>query len=336
MLLPTGRSAMRRRIASQGDTSMDFSNIAIALCKLFSLLIVGYFLNKKKILDSHINTGLSALLLNATNPALILSSLGATGGVAKGDVSKLLIFGLCFYIMLPVIAWIVVHLLRIHPSKRSIAQLLIIFSNTGFMAIPILQTLYGDVSVFYSNILNLPFNFLFFSYGVYLINRENIISSAEGGQTGQKLNWRKFINPGIIASAIALILYFCEIRLPKVANETFSFLGNMTPPLSMIILGSVLAEYPLSSIFKDLKINLMLVLKQLLLPVAATVLAHLVFIDPVITGIITLTFAMPCATMTVMLSKEYKSDTLTASAGVVFTTVLSLITIPIAFVLFVA
>lgn len=308
---------------------MDFSNIAIALCKLFSLLIVGYFLNKKKILDSHINTGLSALLLNATNPALILSSLGATGGVAKGDVSKLLVFGLCFYIMLPIFAWLIVHLLRIHPSKRSIAQLLIIFSNTGFMAIPILQTLYGDVSVFYSNILNLPFNFLFFSYGVYLMNRET------AGASGGKLNWRKFINPGIVASAIALLLYFCNITLPKVATETFSFLGNMTPPLSMIILGSVLAEYPLSSIFKDLKINLMLIVKQLLLPVIATVLAHLVFTDPVITGIITLTFAMPCATMTVMLSKEYKSDTLTASAGVVFTTVLSLITIPVAFVLFV-
>lgn len=308
---------------------MDFSNIAIALCKLFSLLIVGHFLNKKKILDSHINTGLSALLLNATNPALILSSLGATGGVAKGDVSKLLVFGLCFYIMLPIFAWLVVHLLRIHPSKRSIAQLLIIFSNTGFMAIPILQTLYGDVSVFYSNILNLPFNFLFFSYGVYLMNRET------AGASGGKLNWRKFINPGIVASAIALLLYFCNITLPKVATETFSFLGNMTPPLSMIILGSVLAEYPLSSIFKDLKINLMLIVKQLLLPVIATVLAHLVFTDPVITGIITLTFAMPCATMTVMLSKEYKSDTLTASAGVVFTTVLSLITIPVAFVLFV-
>ena len=308
---------------------MDFSNIAIALCKLFSLLIVGYFLNKKKILDSHINTGLSALLLNATNPALILSSLGATGGVAKGDVSKLLVFGLCFYIMLPIFAWLIVHLLRIHPSKRSIAQLLIIFSNTGFMAIPILQTLYGDVSVFYSNILNLPFNFLFFSYGVYLMNRET------AGASGGKLNWRKFVNPGIVASAIALLLYFCNITLPKVATETFSFLGNMTPPLSMIILGSVLAEYPLSSIFKDLKINLMLIAKQLLLPVIATVLAHLVFTDPVITGIITLTFAMPCATMTVMLSKEYKSDTLTASAGVVFTTVLSLITIPVAFVLFV-
>ena len=309
---------------------MDFSTIAIALCKLFSLLIVGYFLNKKKILDSHINTGLSALLLNATNPALILSSLGATGTVSKGDVSKLLIFGLCFYIMLPLIAWIVVHLFRIHPSKRNIAQLLIIFSNTGFMAIPILQTLYGDVSVFYSNILNLPFNFLFFSYGVYLINRENV------NRPNEPMNWRKFINPGIVTSAAALLLYFCNIRLPHVANETFSFLGNMTPPLSMIILGSVLAEYPLSSIFKDLKINLMLLAKQLLLPVIATVLAHLVFTDPVITGIITLTFAMPCATMTVMLSKEYKSDTLTASASVVFTTVLSLITIPVAFLLFVA
>ena len=127
---------------------MDFSNIVIALCKLFSLLIVGYFLNKKKILDSHINTGLSALLLNATNPALILASLGATGSVSKGDVSKLLVFGLCFYLLLPVFAFLVVRILRIQKSKRGVAQLLLIFSNTGFMAIPILQTLYGDVSIF--------------------------------------------------------------------------------------------------------------------------------------------------------------------------------------------
>lgn len=308
---------------------MDFSSILTVLCKLFFLLLLGYFLYKKKLLDAHSNRGLSALLVNATNPALILSSLSATGAATKGDVTRLLLFGAGFYILLPLFAFLTVRLLRIRPGKRGTAQLLLIFSNTGFMAIPILQTLYGDIAVFYSNILNLPFNFLIYSYGVYLLTQDR------SAGTGEPISWRQFINPGIIASAIALILYFSGLHLPAVINDTCSFLGGITPPLSMLLLGSVLAEYPLSSIFKDLRINFMLLIKQLLLPLIAMLLAHLIFTDPVITGIITLTFAMPCASMNVILSKQYGGDSLTASAGVVFTTVLSLITIPVVFLLFV-
>lgn len=308
---------------------MDFSSIVTALFKLFFLLVLGYFLNKKKILDSHTNSGMSALLVNATNPALILSSLSATEAATKGEVSRLLLFGVGWYIFLPIMAFVMVRLLRIQPSKRGTAQLLLIFSNTGFMAIPVLQTLYGDIAVFYSNILNLPFNFLLYSYGVFLLTRD------KGRSNGDSVSWRQFLNPGIVASAIALIIYFCGLCLPVVLNEAFSFLGGVTPPLSMIILGSVLAEYPLSSMFKDLRINLMLLLKQLLLPMLAMLLGGLVFTNSVITGIITLTFAMPCASMAVILSKEYQGDTMTASVGVVFTTAISLITIPIIFLLFV-
>ena len=308
---------------------MDFSSIVTALFKLFFLLVLGYFLNKKKILDSHTNSGMSALLVNATNPALILSSLSATEAATKGEVSRLLLFGVGWYIFLPIMAFVMVRLLRIQPAKRGTAQLLLIFSNTGFMAIPVLQTLYGDIAVFYSNILNLPFNFLLYSYGVFLLTRD------KGRRSGDSISWRQFLNPGIVASAIALIIYFCGLRLPVVLNEAFSFLGGVTPPLSMIILGSVLAEYPLSSMFKDLRINLMLLLKQLLLPMLAMLLGGLVFTNSVITGIITLTFAMPCASMAVILSKEYQGDTMTASVGVVFTTAISLITIPVIFLLFV-
>ena len=71
--------------------------------------------------------------------------------------------------------------------------------------------------------------------------------------------------------------------------------------------------------------------KMLLLPVAALVLAKLFFTDPVIVGLITLTFAMPCGAMCTMLSKEYRINADTASSGVVFSTVLSLITIPVVY-----
>ncbi len=137
------------------------------------------------------------------------------------------------------------------------------------------------------------------------------------------------LTPGIICSVLALILYFCNLQLPRILGETFQFIGNVTPPLSMLVIGSVLAEYPLRAMFSDLKIDLILVLKLLLFPVLVLVFSRLVFTDPVMIGINTLTFGMPCASMCVMLSKEHGGDSQVASSGVVFTTILSLLTIPI-------
>ncbi|MCI8631932.1 MAG: AEC family transporter [Lachnospiraceae bacterium] len=308
---------------------MDFSNIIIALCKLFFLLLLGYFLHKKKILDTHTDDGISSLIVNATNPALILSSLGATGASTKSDVLRLVLFGAGFYMLLLVLAFFMVRLFRIQRSKRNTAQLLLIFSNTGFMAIPVLQTLYGDIAVFYCSILNLPFNFLIYSYGVYLLTRDAQTSTAH------KISLRQLINPGIVASVLALVLYFSGLHLPSAVQDTLGFLGNVTPPLSMLLLGSVLADYPLASMFKDGRLNLMLFVKLLLLPALAYVFSVLLFSDSVIIGINTLTFAMPCAAMTVMLCKEYKGDSMSASVGVVFSTVLSLLTIPLIFAVFI-
>ncbi len=304
---------------------MDFTSIISVLCKLFALLALGYFLNKRKILDTHINGGISSLMVNATNPALILSSISATGNSDQSDVMRLILFGALFYALLVLLAFLLVRLLRVPNQKRSTVQLLLVFSNTGFMAIPVVQTLYGDIAVFYCTILNLPFNFLIYSYGVYLLSKSS--------GSGKKLSFRQFLSPGIIASALALLIYFTGFRIPTVINDTFSFLGNITPPLSMLLLGSVLAEYPLSSMWQDKRINLLLLIKLLLLPFLALFLTSLFFTDPVIIGVTTLTFAMPCASMCVMLCKEYKGDSRTASVGVVFSTLLSLITIPIIFLL---
>ncbi len=304
---------------------MDFTSIISVLCKLFALLALGYFLNKRKILDTHINGGISSLMVNATNPALILSSISATGNSNQSDIMRLILFGVIFYAILVLLAFILVRVLRVPNQKRSTVQLLLVFSNTGFMAIPVVQTLYGDIAVFYCTILNLPFNFLIYSYGVYLLSKSS--------GSGKKLSFRQFLSPGIIASALALLIYFTGFRIPTVINDTFSFLGNITPPLSMLLLGSVLAEYPLSSMWQNKRINLLLLIKLLLLPFLAFFLTSLFFTDPVIIGVTTLTFAMPCASMCVMLCKEYKGDSRTASVGVVFSTLLSLITIPIIFLL---
>lgn len=314
---------------------MEFSGILVALFKLFFLLAAGYFLNRIGMLDSKVNKGMTSLVVNLSNPALILGSLSATGSITQGNVFTLFLFGIGFYILLLVMGFLFVRVMRVQKDKRGVAEMLLVFGNTGFMAIPILQALYGDVAVFYSSILNMPFNFLLYTYGIYLLNRDrqetDIAKEDSSVKPGSKFSWKLFLSPGILCSLIALGMYFARLQFPTVLSETFSFVGNLTPPLSMLVTGSILAEYPVSILFHDHKIHGMLVMKMLLLPVAALFLARLFFTDSVIIGIICLTFAMPSGALCAMLSKEYKINTDTASSGVVFSTLLSLLTIPIVY-----
>ena len=314
---------------------MEFSGILIALFKLFFLLIAGFTLNKLRILDSRVNKGMTSLVVNLTNPALILGSLSSTGAVTEGNVLTLLLFSVGMYIFLPAAAYLLTRLFRVKADRRGIAELLLIFGNTAFMAIPILQALYGDVAVFYLTIMNMPFNFLVHSYGVWLLGRDRMAQIAAAPQSttevSSRFSLKSLMSPGIICSVVALLMYFTHIQFPAILRETFSFVGGITPPLSMLIIGSILAEYPLSSIFSDLKIKLLLTAKLLFFPIEALVLAKLFFTDSVIVGIITISLAMPCASFCTMLSKEYDVNTDIASSGVVFTTVLSLATVPLVY-----
>ncbi|MBR0144123.1 MAG: AEC family transporter [Clostridia bacterium] len=317
---------------------MEFSGILVALFKLFFLLVAGYVLNRIGLLDAKTNKGMTSLVVNLTNPALILGSLASTGAVTRGDVLILFLFGIGIYLLLPAAAFLFVRVTRVKIEKRGVAQLLLIFGNTGFMAIPILQTLYGDVAVFYSSILNMPFNFLIYTYGIWLLNRDRRqIAALDGGPAEEadpaasRFSWKIFLGPGILASVAALAMYFARLQFPLILKETFSFVGGVTPPLTMLITGSILAEYPLNNLLRDGKIKLMLVVKMLFFPVLTLVLAKLLFADPVIVGLVTLTFAMPCGSMCAMLSKEYRANADAASSGVVFSTVLSLLTIPLVY-----
>ena len=315
---------------------MEFSGILVALFKLFFLLAAGYVLNRIGMLDAKTNKGMTSLVVNLTNPALILSSLASTGTVTQGDVLFLFLFGIGIYVLLPAAAFLFVRITRVKIEKRGVAELLLIFGNTGFMAIPILQTLYGDIAVFYSSILNMPFNFLIYTYGIWLLNRDRRRQIAADPQqdpdpAASRFSWKIFLGPGILASVIALVMYFARLQFPVILGETFSFVGGVTPPLTMLITGSILAEYPLNNLLRDIKIKLMLAAKMLFFPVATLLLAKLVFADSVIVGLITLTFAMPCGSMCAMLSKEYRANADVASSGVVFSTVLSLLTIPLVY-----
>lgn len=300
---------------------MDLTVMIETLLKLFVIIVLGYFLNKIDILDEHTNKKLSALIVNVTSPLLILASVsGESLSENKKDVLFILLIGVIFYCLIPVLGYVILRIFPFFKKDKSIYQMLLIFSNTGFIGYPIAQTMYGDTAIFYMAILNIPFNVCIFSYGVYLVTKDS--------KKNEKFQWKKLLNPGIVLSVIALIIYLTDYTMPRPVAAFCSMMGDATIPMSMLVIGSSLALIPIKDVLCDKKLYLFTVVKMICLPIIIYFIAKPFISTPYILGLVTLTAALPSASLTVMLSNQYGGNTQLASKGVFLTTFCCIITIP--------
>lgn len=297
------------------------------MLELFIILIIGYFLAKKDVLNQDAGKRISILIVNIVFPALIIAAVSEN--LDQGSLSSVLgvfLLGMATYIVLPIAAWIFMKLLRVPAGQQGIYQFMLIFSNCSFMGYPVLGAIFGSQAIFLSAIFNLPFNLLAFSYGIALVCKD---SKAKAG-----FRLSKLLNPGIIASVLALVIYGVSLRLPAMILELCSMVGNMTTPLSMLVLGAALAEIPLKDVFMDVRIYLMSAVRLIAIPCLAYFILHFFVSDVMTLGVAVMSLAMPVASMTVMLSNQYDGNVRLASIGVFVSTLLSVATIPLISALF--
>ena len=276
------------------------------LLVLFGFMFIGYLSYKKEWITDHTESQLSGLVLNIFNPALIIS--GVVGSSENGNWTMVLINLLLAVILFAILIFIsplFVRILRIPKNERNIYSVMLIFSNLGFMGIPIIEELYGKGAIIYVVLYSFVYSIIFYSYGIYLFEKEKALQTGEKAKI--KFEWKKMINPGIAASLIAMVIFLFQIKVPAPAVSFVDYLGNSCIPLSMILT----------------------FLKMLVIPIIAAVLIRNFHLDPVLSGIMVLMFGMPNGSMAVMMSIDYGLDSSICSRGIVLTTLLSIITLPI-------
>lgn len=301
---------------------MDIMVVINTMIELFLVLLLGYGIAKIGMIDENTNQKLSALVVTVSQPALIIASVA--DNIGKGSIREVFVFfafGIVFYGVWIGLAWIFTRMMGTDKSQRGTYQFMLIFSNCTFMGFPIMESIFGTEAIFLSSIFNLPFHLLAFSYGMMLISRD--------GNADAKFQWNKLLNPGIIASILALLLFILHVSLPQVLRQTCSVVGSLTTPLSMLVLGASLSLVPVKDIFRESRIYLMTIFRLIVIPVITYLLLQLMTENRMLIGIGTMTAAMPVASMTVMLSNQYHGKTKLASIGVFITTVCSIISIPL-------
>lgn len=299
---------------------------------LFAIMMIGYICRKIGLFGKDASKLLSAIVVNVANPALVLSSSINKESAIEGS-ELVLTMGLAvgFYIVLLLLAEIVPRLLRVNKKDYGVYKVMTVFSNIGFMGFPLLTAMYGSESLLYASLFLIPYNVLIYTYGVgaLCIESDSDTQNVERNTSAWKSQLKKIFNIGVIACIVTIIIFFTKIRVPKVIEDIAGTLGNLTAPLSMMVIGDAMSQMNIKELLKDAKLMIFTAVKLIVVPVISLLILKQFGLNPMLLGVCLVMIATPVGSMTAMLAQQYDGNYELASKGVALTTLLSVVTMPV-------
>ncbi len=295
----------------------------LSLLKIFLILLPGVYFGRRNIIDEKQCEGISSIVVNVAWPCLVITAL-------QMDFSETLLMnsGLLAgaFVVISALAYVVgMVLCRFLKTDDQITYLIIymfLFSNTGFMGIPVCETLYGEEGVFYAALMDSLSDVFVFTVGTFLVKKSMGVTI--------KNNPKELITPGLISIVIGVGLFLLDVKLPTVLGETLATVGGITTPLAMFIIGYKLGKMKIKDMLGDRTAYIVSGFRLLVLPAIVLLFLCLTGIEmTVLAKVIAMEIAMPVATCTVIFVEQYKGNTQFASKCVLLSTLMSVITIPV-------
>ncbi|HOF11529.1 MAG TPA: AEC family transporter, partial [Treponemataceae bacterium] len=296
---------------------------------LFVLIGIGFGLTKKKLFSEKTIAELTTFILYLVTPCVIIESFNRP---FDADMLNAL--------LLSFLAAIVVHVLSIFiaflfirdrdKNTQTIFRFGVVFSNCAFMALPLQQALLGSEAVFYGSSFIAVFNLFVWThgYGIMKIDPENKGQKKSGQMIFSQLI-KTLLNPGIASVFLGLFLFLTSTKLPFFIQKPIQYLAALNTPLPMIVIGFYVASVKDFSILKDKKMFLASFLRLIFIPLLSLVLFDAVGIRGLLLSSLIISASTPVGATLVMFSIKFNKDAKKAGAFVAFTTLVSVLTMPI-------
>lgn len=295
-----------------------FLLIVSQLFKMLVILLVGILCCRIGLVGPEGSRCISNLLLNIVNPCLIIT-------VYQTDYDKTLVAGL----LLSFAAAIASHfiailistaLIRKNSSAESgLERYAVVYSNCGFIGIPLIGSVLGNEGVFYLTAYMTVFNLLTWTHGLSLMKGNFRLRNLRDG----------LLSPMVLSTLLAMALFFMQLRIPGPLLDSMNYIADMNTPLAMMVAGFSVAHSNLKEICTNLHIYKVAALKLLAVPLAVLVFLSFLPLDSTVAYTTLIASACPTATTITMMSILYNKNHAYASEIFSFTTVLSILTIPV-------
>ncbi|MBQ2730413.1 MAG: AEC family transporter [Clostridia bacterium] len=312
---------------------LDFQPITVIekIAMLFLVLLCGLYAARRGFFNEKTPRALSLFLVNVTQPALIVASFDMEYSEEKLSTGLFIVAAsVVIHAAAIVLARLFFYKTRDADQNR-VYRYALIFCNCSFLGFPVLDAIFGKgVGVFYGTFYCIVFNVLNFTYGIHLLRRGR----------GEKPKWyRAILNPGVLSTLIGVVLYLLRLRLSDLPGEgfdvvgrvlfsTLSMVGDLTFPLSMVIVGALIASMRPKELFLRPSLYLFCLVKNLGMPLLTLGGCLLLGIRGEI-GLLCVTMsAVPTAASCAIFAETYHSDSAHAARLVGLSTLVSVVTLP--------
>lgn len=285
------------------------------------IMLIGFFLAKKDILDQVTGKKISWIVVNICNPALMISGALGENRLPEELLLQTFLVAGGMYAVLLILGLLMPYILR--DNKNKAYSLMLVFGNVGFMGYPLIASMYGQEAILLASIFNLFYGVLMYTYGIMVMS----------GSKFSIKNLKLLVNSGIIACILEIIIYFLNIKLPDFLCDTFSMVSNLTAPLSMMVIGATFADLSLKKLITDGRILLFTFIRMILVPLVSFPFFKLFVQDPTLLGVCLVMVAVPVGSMNVMIAQQYGGNIETSAKGVAISTLLAVVTMPLLFLI---
>jgi len=291
---------------------------------------IGFAANKLKWLPIESAKYLSLVLVNISNPCLILGTMERQEATAETRISfvHICLLMVAAFVIATLLSYFFGKILKMPKTDRGIYQAALVYTNCGFMGFPLALAVFGERGLFYMIAANVLFAVFVYSAGLMMI-----LSGRKTDKPMLKTLTESIFSIPVISSLIGIAVFMLDINFPLPISNLFSTIGAMTIPLSMIIIGVQLAESNVGEIVKNKYLVETTVLKLLVFPALIFAAFMWLPIDRLVISIVVFSMVMPAAVVISVICEIYNANAKLAAQVVFVTTLFSLITIPVAGVL---
>jgi len=306
---------------------MNIGQLINQIVLMFCLMLVGVLINKLKFMHSQTSSDLTNVLLYIVSPCLIINAFEQPYSGSRIKQFILAIIAVFILYIIEIIAAKLIFGRLKNKNLRRITQYGSIYSNAGFMGIPLISSLFGSEGVFFAVVSLAAFNIFSWTQGVSLF-KDNDNGSVE------KTDWRQvLLNPNIIAIVLGVLIFVFSVKIPNMPNQVIKYIGSINTPLSMIVIGNSLANIKFTKDMLGKEIGLTILLRNLIFPMIGIVILKLVGVTGIAFYTTIVMAACPVAGLVVLFTLQVQDDTAPAISAMSLSTILSLITIPLIFAL---
>lgn len=294
-----------------------------SLGMLLLLMIPGFIFKKKNILSESQSQALNNFVVYVTWPCMVINAMQISFdieilkncGIITGKM-------LVVFLLMGFFGLFGAKKLKFSTGDQNLLIFMIIFGNTGFIGMPIIEALYGAEALFYASVLEAVNDILIFTVGIALVQ------SGAGKTT--HIDLKQFLNPCFVGCIIGIILFLFQVQLPSVIGQPVEMLANATAPIAMSVLGYQLGELKIKDFSKDMRTYLTVAVKLFIAPSITLILIKILPSDlAILDKTLVIDMCMPIAVMIVLLSQRYSLDTDYATKSVLISTIGLIVSVPI-------